>query len=128
MEAAMIQGISIDVKGAELAERIDARAAHHEERASACDAQLRELRTNAQGPARQQKKPAKQGGPVIRGAIEPFSEETLERKRRQHRERAQALMFLGQHIVRDEIYRVTEMDLRAADLLPDRSPLGDWLW
>ena len=117
----MIQGIAIDVKGAELVERVNARAAHHEERAQACDAQLRLLRTGAPPRVDQRKSP-------VRGAIEPFNEETLERKTRQHRERAQALLFLGKHIVPDEIYRVTEMDLRAADLIPDRSPLGDWLW
>ena len=37
-------------------------------------------------------------------------------------------MFLAKHLVRDEVYRVTETDLRAADLLPDRTALGDWLW
>jgi hypothetical protein len=120
-EGTMIQGIAIDVKGTELVERVNARAAHHEERARACDAQLHQLRTGVAASI-------EPGESAIRGAIAPFSEETLERKTRQHRERAQALVFLGQHIVPDEIYRVTETDLRAADLLPDRSPLGDWLW
>ena len=121
----MIQGIAIDVKGAELVERIRARAEHHETRATACDAHLRRLRAPGPTPADDLAKELESAGP---GAKEPFTEETLERKIRQHRERAQALLFLGQHIMPDEVYRVTETDLRAADLLPDLSHFGDWLW
>jgi hypothetical protein len=124
-EGMMIQGIAIDVQGTELIQRVNARAAHHEARALACEAHLGRLRKIGPPVAEELSKQLKSVGP---GAKEPFTEELLERKIRQHRERAQALTFLGQHVVPDEIYRVTETDLRAADLLPDLSHFGDWLW
>src|SRR5262252_3479589 len=94
-EGMMIQGIAIDVKGAELIERVNARAAHHEGRAVACEAHLVRLRTPGPPVAEELSKQLKSVGP---GAKEPFTEELLERKIRQHRERAQALIFLGQHV------------------------------
>lgn len=117
----MINGIIMDVKGEELIERISVRVAHHQERAKECGAQLRKLR------GRRQPTLDKDGETTFDGAM-PHDKQTLARKTRQHRERAEALMFLAKHLVRDEVYRVTETDLRAADLLPDRSALGDWLW
>ena len=116
----MIHGIIMDVQGEELIDRIRVRASHHQERAKECSAQLRSLR----GLRRTSSRNPESAG---HGAKEP-DVQRLERKARQHHERAEALIFLEKHIVRDEVYRVTEMDLRAADLLPDRSALGDWLW
>jgi len=119
-EVAMIHGIIMDVKGEELIERISVRASHHKKRAKECGVQLRKL--GGIGRTR-----AKNLDSAVLGAMEP-DRQTLQRKARQHQERADALIFLGKHIVRDEVYRVTESDLRVADLLPDRTALGDWLW
>lgn len=116
----MIQGLVIEVKGEELIECASIRAAHHLQRAKECDIQLQESRRRRPAPKAQKS--------VVAGLIEPTSKELLMRKARQHRERADALTFFGKHLVRDEVYNVTEIDLRAADLLPDRSALGDWLW
>ena len=116
----MTHGIIMDLKGEELIERINVRASHHQKRAKECGAQLRGLRGRGRTPARNR-------GSAVPEAMEP-DRQTLQRKARQHQERAEALIFLGKHIVRDEVYRVTETDLRAADLLPDRTALGDWLW
>ena len=116
----MINGLIIEVKGEELIEYASVRAAHHLQRAKECDMQLKE--------SSRRRPTAKAQEPVVAGLVEPTSKALLMRKARQHRERADALTFFGKHLVRDEVYHVTETDLCAADLLPDRSPMGDWLW
>lgn len=45
---------------------------------------------------------------------------TLERKLREHQERAQFLTFLRDHISAAEVYRLDAMDLRMVDILPEK--------
>jgi len=44
----------------------------------------------------------------------------LRRRAQRGRERAEALTFMRNHLVRGETYRLTAEDLRALELLPDR--------
>jgi hypothetical protein len=44
----------------------------------------------------------------------------LRRRAQRERERAEALTFMRNHVVRGETYRLTADDLRTLELLPDR--------
>ena len=110
----MIDGIVMDVTGQELIDRIEAREADHRERARECQAELQRLSAEAGTSDRVE------GG----GWMRP-TPERLERKSRQYLERAEALLFLRNHVVVNETYRLTQTNLRTADLLPDRLALGD---
>ena len=48
-----------------------------------------------------------------------MSEHMIEHEMRQHQEEAATLTMLREHLVPDEIYRLTESDLRFADLVPE---------
>lgn len=43
----------------------------------------------------------------------------IEHEMRQHQEEAATLTMLREHLIPDEIYRLTETDLRFADLVPE---------
>lgn len=45
----------------------------------------------------------------------------LEKKLREHQERASFLMFLRDHIAADATYRLDSTDLRMTEILPDRA-------
>lgn len=113
----MIQGLQLEVKAEELGERIGARIAHHKAQVKACEARLKELRT-----VRESLKEDRDTVLAIKGADIPG--EAIARKLRKHEERAASLAFLRDHLVRGEVYRLNDHDLRLADLVPES--VGRW--
>lgn len=108
----MIEGLKLDIKAEELIQRLEERIAHHRSKAESYGLQLEKL-----------------------GEIQPIEEEedilslsrgrespriTLERKLKEHMDRAAILKFLRDHVVQGEVYRLSEHDLRLAEILPDR--------
>lgn len=111
----MIQGLQLDVRAEELIERLDARIAHHRSRAASYEAQLDKL-------AEVQADPEEADDP-IRALRHGSPREGLDRKFREHRDRAAFLTFLREHIVSGEIYRLEESDLRTLEIVPGHTSL-----
>ena len=106
----MIQGLKLDVPAEELIARLDERVAMHRTKVEAFDAQLRRL--GEIGPDPDDDDVLAE----LRGRGSP--RHGLEQKHQQHLERAELLTFLRNHLVAGEVYRLSEEDLRFAELLP----------
>lgn len=115
----MIHGLLLDVKADELIARLRVRVAHHESKAKAYELQLRK-----QAKASQTLEEDHDGGLRLSAPESPVQK--LARKKREHAERAVALKFVRDHVVRGEVYRLGESDLRLAELVPDR--FSKWRW
>ena len=83
----MSSGITINVKGQELIERCEARAAHHRERAKECEAEAHHAKSRTK-----------------QNDVPLMTPNTLRLKTRQHRERADALVFLAKHLEAEKVY------------------------
>ena len=112
----MIQGLQLDISAEELIERLDARIAHHRSRAAFYEAQLGKL-AEVETAADDEDDP-------IQSLRHGSPRDGLERKLRDHRDRAAFLTFLRDHIVPKETYRLEERDLRTLEIVP--SHLGGW--
>jgi len=109
----VIEGLKLDVRADELVERLGERIAHHRERAAAYEAQLARLGEVVPEVG--------EDDPVLDGFRAPERPQvSLERKRGEHAGRAEVLAFIRDHIVRGEVYRLDEEDLRGAEILPRR--------
>ena len=98
----MIEGLKLDVPAEELARRLSELIAWHESRARGCDDRLRRL---AAIQAEVQNIDEHLDGLGWEGGFERLSG-ALERTRAHHRERAAVLVFLRDHLVSAEVYRL----------------------
>jgi hypothetical protein len=108
----MIEGLKLDVRAEELVAKLDERVAMHRAKAEAYGAQLRRL--GDIGPDPEDEDVVAE----LRGRGSP--RHSLERKHHEHTERVALLTFLRDHLVGGEVYRLSDEDLRFAELLPDR--------
>jgi hypothetical protein len=115
-EDGMIEGLLLDVPAEELMERLDGRIAHHRSRVASYEAQLGKL-AEVQTDADDEDDP-------VRALRSGSPRESLERKLREHRDQAAFLMFLREHLVPKEMYRLEESDLRTLEIVPGR--FGGW--
>ena len=106
----MIQGLRLDVPAEELMERLEGRIAHHRSRAASYEAQLGKL-AKVETDADDEDDP-------IRALRHGSPRDGLERKLREHRDRAAFLTFLREHVVPKETYRLDESDLRTLEIVP----------
>ena len=106
----MIRGLQLDVSAEELMERLGGRIAHHRSRAASYEAQLGKL-------AEVETDPDEEDDP-IRALRHGSPRDSLERKLREHRDRAAFLTFLCGHVVPTETYRLDESDLRTLEIVP----------
>jgi len=91
----MIQGLLIELKTDELKQHIVGRADYHKKKAEWYEAQIKNL---------------KQGGlEETHASNDPVS--SLERSHHDHREKYGYFMFMAEHLIPDETYRLTEHDL-----------------
>jgi hypothetical protein len=106
-----IRGLHLDVSGRELAVRLSERIRWHHERADALIAQMKKLRDVEQ-----------EAGNDLVGVLGRYESPrvALEKKVREHQERAGFLMFVRDHVGADEVYRLDSSDLRMTEILPDR--------
>jgi hypothetical protein len=110
----VIEGLKLDVPADELARRLSELIAWHESRAGGCDDRLRRL---AAIQAEVRNIDEHLDGLGWEGGFERLSG-ALERTRAHHRERAWVLVFLRDHLVSAEVYRLDVEDLRLTGLIP----------
>lgn len=108
----VVQGIRLQVSGRELAVRIGERIRWHRERGDALIEQMKKLTDLERGAA-----------DALAGALARYESPraVLEKKLREHQERASFLTFVRDHVSADEIYRLDSSDLRMTEILPERS-------
>jgi hypothetical protein len=107
----VIDGIRIDLTADELIRHLDERIQHHHDRAAECDRKARnvaDLQSSAEGDDDED--------PAI--ACWPSMVHDQERRAARHRSREALLVFLRNHVVANEIYRLSERDLKSVELLP----------
>jgi hypothetical protein len=105
----IIHGITLDVRGRDLAERIGARIEWHRMREAAVRAQLQQLTDTDRGD---------------RGAAIAVSQREslrlgLERRLSDHQQRVEFLSFLRDHLSPQRIYRLDSLDFRMIEIMPD---------
>ena len=108
----VIHGIRLEVTGSELAVRLEQRIRWHRDRNDALIGQMKKLAEVERDAANE---PANTIGRYESPRL------VLEKRVREHQERASFLAFLRDHIVRDATYRLDSIDLRMTEILPDRS-------
>ena len=107
----MIDGIRIDLTADELTRHLDERIRHHHERAADCDRRAQRV-ADIQSPTENDEDEE----PMI--ACWPSMVHDMERRAAKHRSREALLVFLRNHVVANEIYRLSELDLKSVELLP----------
>ena len=108
----VIHGIRLEVTGSELAVRLEQRIRWHRDRNDALIGQMKKLAEVERDAANElATTPDRYESPRI----------VLEKKVREHQERASFLSFLRDHIVKDATYRLDSIDLRMTEILPDRT-------
>lgn len=105
----MIDGFRIDVTAEELVVHLDGRIVHHHDRAEDCENKLQRLQALAPAADEEEDVLEMCGASRVQG---------LERMVGRHRNRELFLMFARNHIVANEIYRLSEDDLRLLEWLP----------
>jgi hypothetical protein len=95
----MIDGLKVQMSTEELATRLAERILWHHQLAEEYEEEFR-------------KPEAQRDDPLM-------PEHMIEHEMRQHQEEAATLTMLREHLVPNEIYRLTESDLRFADLVPE---------
>lgn len=110
-EPEVIEGIIVAVNGRELAVRVGERIRWHRERGDSLIAQMKKL-TEVERSA------AEDLAAMLGGRYES-PRGVLERRLREHQDRATFLAFIRDHISPDAIYRLTAADLKMIDVLPE---------
>ena len=108
----MIQGIRLQVRGSELAVRLDERIRWHRARNDSLIAEMKKL-------ADIERDGGSELATLIRCNESPRA--TLEKRLREHQERASFLAFLRDHIEKNATYRLDAVDLRMTEILPERT-------
>ena len=102
----MIDGLKLDVTADEIVKLLDERINEHVAGADADESNAQKLaRTEDDDDCCEDETPVST---------------RLRRRAQRERERADALTFMRNHVVRGETYRLTAEDLRILELLPDR--------
>ena len=106
----MIDGLRIDLTAEELVRHLDERIRHHHERAAECERKAQRVENLEACGDEDDDEPMT--------ACWPGFVHELERRAARHRHRETLLVFLRNHIVGREIYRLSERDLKSIELLP----------
>jgi hypothetical protein len=97
----VIEGLAFDVSSEELEEHLQKRMKHHVDKASFYAGQVAALRG---------------GGVGAQSATnDPVS--SLENSQRQHEGRMALFAFMAEHVVPDEVYRLSEQDLARIEII-----------
>jgi hypothetical protein len=106
-----IRGIQLTVTGRELVVRLSDRIRFHRERADTLIAQMTKI-AEAEHEAAED----------LSGTFSTYESPRvrLEKRVREHQERASFLAFIRDHVNADDVYRLDSSDLKTADILPDR--------
>jgi hypothetical protein len=105
----MIEGFRIEVTADELGRHLDERITHHHERAADYERRAKELEALTGSPLDDDDE----------GMMRCWGiDDQMERKATRHRDREALLVYLRNHLVAGEVYRLTEADLRSLELFP----------
>lgn len=106
-----IRGIQLNVPGRELVVRLADRIRWHRERADALISQMTKLA-----------KVEHEAADDLIGALGRYESprSILEKRVREHQERATFLTFVRDHVDPDDLYRLDSADLRMTEILPDK--------
>jgi hypothetical protein len=105
----MIDGFRIDVTADEMGRHIDSRIEYHRGRAQECEGKLTRLRALESSHDEEEDVFEMCGSSRVHG---------LERMAMRHRAREMFLIFARNHIVANELYRLTDGDLQLLEWLP----------
>jgi hypothetical protein len=108
-EDSVIEGFRIDVTADELVAHLDRRISHHHTRAQECETTLQRLQALETATDEEEE--------VFQTCRAPRIDR-LERLIARHRNREVFLMFVRNHVVANEMYRLSEDDLRLLEWLP----------
>jgi hypothetical protein len=111
VEREVINGITVSVNGTELAVRVGERIRWHRERGDALIAQMKKLTEVERGAA--------EDLAMMLGGRYESPRGALERRLREHQDRATFLAFIRDHIAPDAVYRLDSADLKMIDVLSD---------
>lgn len=106
----MIEGFRVEVTAEELVRHLDERIHHHHELAAECESKAKRLEALQQV--------AEEDDDAALGFCGPSYRHALAEKATRHRSRELLMTFLRNHVVVNEIYRLTEQDLRSVEWLP----------
>lgn len=105
----MIEGFRIEVTADELARHLDERIRHHHDRAADFERRAKELEVIGHSGLDDDDE----------GLVGCWGlNDQLERKTARHRDRETVLVYLRNHLVAGEVYRLSEGDLRSLELFP----------
>jgi hypothetical protein len=110
----VIDGFRIDMTADEIIRHIEKRIEHHRQAAAECE--TKRMKMDAVEPPLEEDD---EDGAVF--ACWPGYTGALERRAERHKEAEAALVFLRDHIVSREVYRLGEHDLRLLELWPRRA-------
>ena len=113
----MIEGFRIDVTAEELLCHLDGRIQIHREAAVRCDS--KRIRLEAAASSDKPSEDAEDEDEHL-ALCWPGYVGDLERRAERHKSHEAALVFLRDHLIALEIYRLTESDLRLLELWPRR--------
>jgi hypothetical protein len=108
----LVRGIRLEVSGQELVVRIGERIRWHRERGDVLLGQMKQL-------AEVERSAADKLADVFGRYDSPRA--MLEKKLREHQERASFLTFVRDHVRVDGLYQLDSSDLRMTEILPERS-------
>lgn|SRR5689334_16291749 len=108
----VIHGIRVQVRGSELAVRLNERIRWHHGRNDALIGDMKKL-ADLERDGRSELA-------TVMGRYES-PRAMLEEKLREHQDRAAFLTFLRDHIEKDAVYRLDSIDLRMTEILPERT-------
>ena len=108
----MIEGFQIEMTGQQLVAYLRKRADHHRDAAAECD-----LRREQAGSS---VSPLDSGDPdrQVTATWPEWVVEEFDEHAARHRRRQAALLFLGQHVVANEIYRLDRSDMQFLEMWP----------
>ena len=107
----MIEGFLIEMTAAQLVAYLRQRADHHRDAAAECD--LRREQASWSGTASDIGNPERQLAMAWPGWVDEIDEDA-----ERHRRRQAALLFLGQHVIANETYRLDRLDLQFLEMWP----------
>ena len=111
----MIEGLKVDVRSGEIVDHLDERIRYHRSRVESNEQQL------AKSAVTGDEADEEDGAMPFPGPV-PSPRFRIEQRLRGHQERVAALTFLREHVVKDEIYRLSEEDLTALEIVSIRMP------
>lgn len=106
----MIQGLQVDVQSDELKKIIKSRIDYHTERAALYESKAEEIRKSLEGVEEKTIGKVSGGTPT----------QNLEDKAREHKDKLVHFQFMLDHVILNDVYRLSQQDLQLLGISPSR--------